>query len=133
MEPLLGSYKNTKKQGDAGLGIAIGWFASRSYTVCVPLTDSQDYDLVVDRGDGLMLRVQVKTTTFKAPSGAWVISLTIKGGNRTGKGKIRAFDKSKVDAVFVVAGDGSKYYIPVSKMKSSSTIYLGEFYKPYLV
>ena len=37
--------KNSKKQGDIGLGIAIGWFATQGYTVCVPLTDSQDYDL----------------------------------------------------------------------------------------
>ena len=30
--------KNSKKQGDVGMGVAIGWFAADGYTVCVPLT-----------------------------------------------------------------------------------------------
>lgn len=28
----LKTYKNSKKQGDAGLGTAIGWFSSNGYT-----------------------------------------------------------------------------------------------------
>jgi hypothetical protein len=43
---MLTGHKNTKKQGDVGL--AIGWFTSQGHTVCVHLTDSQDYDLVVE-------------------------------------------------------------------------------------
>lgn len=42
---------NPKKQGDAGLGVAIGWFTTHGYTMSVPLTDSQDYDLIVDDGN----------------------------------------------------------------------------------
>ena len=41
-------YKNSKKQGDAGLGIAIEYFTTKGYCVCIPLTDSQEYDLVVE-------------------------------------------------------------------------------------
>jgi HJR/Mrr/RecB family endonuclease len=55
---------NTKKQGDVGLGQAIAWFTRNSYTVSLPLTDSQDYDLIVDK-DNVLYRVQVKTTSNK--------------------------------------------------------------------
>lgn len=41
---------NSKKQGDVGLGTDISFFTQRGWTVSIPLTDSQDYDLVVDEG-----------------------------------------------------------------------------------
>ena len=55
---------NSKKQGDVGLGMSIGWFASQGYTVSLPLTDSQDYDLVVEI-EGVLRKVQVKTSKYK--------------------------------------------------------------------
>ena len=42
--------KNSKAQGDIGLSQAIAYFAKEGYTVCIPLTDSQDYDLIVENG-----------------------------------------------------------------------------------
>ncbi len=106
--------KNTKKQGDIGLGAAIAYFVSSGFTVSIPLTDSQPYDLVVDI-DGRLCRVQVKTTKYRGRSGkAYYISLPVKGGNRTGTGKIKAFDKSAVDYVFIFTEDGSQYLIPSS-------------------
>lgn len=50
---MLKDKKNSRKQGDAGLGIAIGWFAKQEWTICFPLTDNQDYDLVVEKDFGL--------------------------------------------------------------------------------
>jgi len=47
---ILDGHRNTKKQGDAGVGMAIGWCVSVGWTVCVPLTDSQEYDLVIGSG-----------------------------------------------------------------------------------
>ena len=120
-------FKNTKKQGDWGVGIAIGYFAERGVTVSVPLTDSQDYDLVIDvqdenvRDKGLK-KVQVKTTTYKAPSGNYTVSLTTKGGNRSGKGKIKKFDNKNVDFVFIVTGDNTKYFIPARLLNSGVTL-----------
>jgi hypothetical protein len=35
------SFKNSKKQGDAGLGIAIGWLSAQGFDVLLPLTDSR--------------------------------------------------------------------------------------------
>lgn len=59
---------NSKQQGDVGLGAAIGWFTSKGYTVCIPLTDSQDYDLVVET-KGKLEKVQVKTTSSTKENG----------------------------------------------------------------
>lgn len=54
-------FKNTKKQGDYGLGSAISYFTSQGYNISIPLTDSQDYDLVVEDTAGFLKKVQVKT------------------------------------------------------------------------
>lgn len=41
---------NSKKQGDIGMCYAMAYFSKIGYTVSVPITDSQDYDLIVDNG-----------------------------------------------------------------------------------
>lgn len=56
---------NPRKQGLIGVGDAIAWFCSHGYDVCLPLNDSQKYDLVVDLG-GDLHRVKVKTSTRQA-------------------------------------------------------------------
>jgi hypothetical protein len=126
----LTTHINTKKQGDAGVGVAIGWFASQGWTVSVPLTDSQEYDLITDSEQ--LLRVQVKTTSFKTAYGVFSVSLTVKGGNRTSVGKIKLFDPSKVDALFILTSDKSMYFIPSSVIKTNS-VNLGSKYQRYKV
>ena len=121
---------NTKKQGDIGLGKAIGYFTGLGMTVCIPLTDSQDYDLIVDNGFSLS-RVQVKRSTY-IRKGVYVVSLTVKGGNRTSKGTVKPFDKSKVDVV-VVSTPESLYVISVSELTVKSQINLNSSYDKYRV
>jgi len=123
---------NSKKQGDVGLGLAIGWFTSRGYTVSIPLTDSQDYDLIVD-DLGKLKRVQVKTTKFREDSGSFTVNLTVKGGNRTGRGKSKKLDPSKVDSIFILTATLEMYYIPVEVIGTKGTITLYSLYEPYLV
>ena len=123
---------NTKKQGDIGLGIAISYFASQGLTVCIPLTDSQDYDLIVDRGDRLV-RVQVKTVFRKSIYGRYVVTLRTRGGNRSGAGKTKFFDQQKCDELFVYADTGEIYLIPVNCIACRSTITLGEKWKQFRV
>jgi hypothetical protein len=113
-------FLNTKKQGDWGLGAAINYFTEIGYGVLVPLTDSQDYDLVVDSGSGLY-KIQVKTTTFKSKSGNYFISLTVKGGNRS-YSTIKPFDNAAVDFVFVLTADNDRYLIPTGTLGSSITL-----------
>ena len=120
---------NTKKQGDVGVGQAIAWFTRNSYTVSIPLTDSQDYDLIVDK-ESKLYKVQIKTTSFKTEYGIYNVSLTVKGGNRSGAGKIKKFDKSKVDLLFILTSDNEVYVIP-SDIVGVNSINLGEKFQAY--
>jgi PD-(D/E)XK endonuclease len=126
--------KNTKKQGDVGMGVAIGYFASRGITVCLPLTDSQDYDLVVDM-DGVLKRIQVKTTAAKSRGKTgFDVHLKVSGGNRSGTGKTKPFDPSKVDFVFVLTERWDQYLIPSHAIKGLKMIIVGnQAYREFLV
>lgn len=93
-------FKNSKKQGDAGLGQAIAYFTSKGYDVALPLTDSADWDLVVEMEDGLK-RVQVKTSTQFKPSGNEVFSLSVQGGNQSWNGKKKIVSEQSYDVLFL--------------------------------
>lgn len=123
-------FKNTKKQGDMGLGVAINYFTSQGYTVGVPLTDSQDYDLMIDDGNRLS-RVQVKTCSYKRRS--YEVNLSIKGGNRTSKGTLKRFDGTRCDYVFIVTITNEKYLIPCSDLAVECNLVLGPKYNKYLL
>jgi len=121
--------KNSKKQGDIGLGAAIGWATKQGYTVSLPLTDSQDYDLIIDIDDKLY-RTQSKTCSYKNEYGRYEVSLTVKGGNKTGS-KIKKLDKTKVDALFILTDDDIMYFIPIQDVVGSSSITLGNNYDKF--
>ena len=116
------AHANSKKQGDVGMGIAIGWFAEKGYTVSVPLTDSQDYDLVVDVADQLC-RVQVRTTKYQR-NGNYTVNLKVSGGNRSGTGKTKPFDPSRVELLFVLTASGTRYLIPSEEVKAKNALAL---------
>jgi hypothetical protein len=118
---------NTKQLGDVGLGKAIAYFTSQGYTVSIPLTDSQDYDLVVGIGYGIF-RVQVKATSFKRRY--YEVSLTVKGGNRSSTGKIKKIDKEIVDMLYIATPD-QDYVIPIEFVKGNSMINLGPGYDKF--
>jgi len=122
-------FKNTKKQGDWGLGEAIAYFTKNEYTVSVPLTDSQDYDLIVEK-DNKLQRVQIKTNTYKNKKGSFAVSLTTKGGNRS-YSTIKKFNKENVELVFIVTSENKKYLIPTDYVLNS--IALGPKYDVFLV
>ena len=121
--------KNSKKQGDVGLGKAIGWLSEQGFTVSLPLTDSQDYDLIVDIEDKLN-RVQVKTTSYKTQHGVFSINLSVKGGNRS-YNTIKTFDNTKVEYVFVLTSEKDIYFIPSEKIKSKNCLNIGKKYKEF--
>jgi len=73
-------FKNSKKQGDAGLGQAIAYFTMKGYDVALPLTDSADWDLIVEI-EGQLKRVQVKTSSQLANNGIMKFNANVNGGN----------------------------------------------------
>ena len=119
---------NPRKQGDIGLGVAIGWFTANGYTVSVPLTDSQPYDLVVEQ-DGVLSRVSVKTTTLRK-NGGYEVGLRTQGGNKT-QTNVRHFDSSGVELLFVACSNGTNYLIPSAAISAKSAIVVGEKWSAY--
>lgn len=120
------------KQGNVGLAYAIAYYSKLGYTISIPLTDSQDYDLIVDDGKSL-LKIQVKTTYAKAPSGFYIANLRVCGGNRSGKGKAKLFSKNDCDYVFVMTDNASLYSIPRIAILNTTTLTLNEDMDKYKV
>lgn len=122
---MFNSCKNSKKQGDLGLGCAIAHFTQLGYTVSLPITDSQDYDLIIDNNDKIC-RVQVKTTKYKPKNqNDYIVNLRVMGGNRSFHTE-KKFDNSKVEIIFVLTEDGSKYIIPSDKIVTKTNLQLGK-------
>jgi hypothetical protein len=122
--------KNSKQQGDIGLGSAISYLTMMGYTVSVPLTDSQDYDLVVDI-EGKLNKVQVKTTSQKSSNG-YEVELRTLGGNQSWNGVAKFFNSQRVDYLFVVTENGRRFFIPAESIEAKSRVTIGnEKYNEY--
>lgn len=126
----LSEHKNSKKQGDAGLGSAIAYFTSLGSMVALPLTDSQEYDLIIDQNFDLK-KIQVKTSDYRTKYNIHVVELCTKGGNKTGQ-SVKKFDKSKVDFLFILTNE-ARYLIPSSDVGGESKINLGTKYDKFKV
>ncbi len=123
--------KNTRKQGDVGIGRAIAYFTGLGHSVSIPLTESQRYDLIVDDGEQLS-RIEVKTTRYKR-DGAYNVLLSTQGGNQSWKGTIKKFSKEHADYVFVVVDDDTQYLLPSELVDGKGAIRLGSKYAQYMV
>ena len=111
---------NTKKKGDRGVGRAICAFTTHGWTVCIPVTDSQDFDLVIDIPDEGWKRVQVKYIEAKARSGAYTAQLGVRGGTKGGIWKKPS--EMNFDYLFVAAGDGTDWFVPRDKIRSAISL-----------
>lgn len=123
---------NSKKQGDVGMCYAIAYYSRLGWTVSIPITDSQDYDLLVENTDNNILKVQVKTSRYLTEGGTYQVSLKTCGGNKSGQ-TIKTMDKNYIDLVFVLVDDGSCYSIPTEKIESSGSMNLGDKYSEFKV
>lgn len=85
---------NSKKQGDIGMCYAMAYYAKLGWTVSIPVTDSQDYDLVVDNGTRLF-KVQVKTTKSISPSGNYIVSLRTIAATVVVLGNVRTLVRTR--------------------------------------
>ncbi len=123
---------NSKKKGDKGLGAAIGYLTFSGVPVSVPLTDSQDYDLVGEF-DGILEKIQVKYTAQRK-NGKFVVGLRVLGGN-TKKNFVNKLATDLVyDRLFVLTEDGDKFFIPKAAFaEHKNSLVLGEKYDQYRV
>ena len=119
-------------QGNLGFGKAIEYFTSHNITVALPLNDTQKYDLIADF-NGKLQRVQVKTSRYSRNGGvSYEVLLKNCGGTSKGS-KIRPFDNTTCDYVFVVLGNDKMYLIPAGEITAKNTIAVGNRYSDYEV
>jgi len=127
-------FKNSKKQGDAGLGQAIAYFTSQGYDVALPLTDSADWDLIVEMESGLK-RVQVKTSYQLAESGIMMFSASVKGGNMSFNKPQKMIEDQNWDLIFLHhLVTGKQALIPKEVLTTKGQINIGgQKYNEYLL
>jgi hypothetical protein len=104
------------------------WLGSHGATIWVPFNHSPHVDLMAEWDDRL-IRVQVKTSTFrgvvKAGEERWRISIATNGGNRSWTGLAKKFDPTRVDYLFVLVGDGRRWFIPAPFVEAARSVALG--------
>lgn len=124
------NFKTNKEKGNTSLGIAIAYYASNGYTVSIPLNDTQDYDLIVDK-DNILKKVQVKSTACKTKYSNYQVALKSCGGT---KGKTyKTVIETDIDELFILTEDFSMYILPVEEIKNKSTLNICNKYEKYKV
>jgi hypothetical protein len=114
-----------RQQGDLGEAAAIHWLTSIGAVVAFPLFHSPDYDVVADLS-GRLLRVQVKTSR-RSNNGTnhYQVQLATSGGNQSWTRVIKTFGQERVDFLFVLVGDGRRWFIPAGEIEGKRAISLG--------
>ena len=119
---------NRGQQGDLGEASAIKWLTAVGATVFIPVGHSPDVDIVACAHRRL-LRIQVKTSIQRliTPSGAErrAVSLATRGGNQSWDGAAKKIDSTCFDYLFVLTGDGRRWFIPATELDACTAIALG--------
>ena len=123
-------FKTNKEKGNTSLGIAIAYYASNGYTVSIPLNDTQDYDLIVDK-ENLIKRVQVKSTGCKTKYGNYQVALKSCGGTKGATYK--TLIETNIDELFIVTQDLGMYVLPIGETQNKSTLNICSKYEKYRV
>lgn len=118
-------------QGNLGLGKAIEYFTSQSIPLAIPLNDTQKYDLIADF-QGKLQRVSVKTSTSTKNGISYEVQLRNTGGS-SGVSKVRPFDNTTCDYVFIYTGDNKMYLIPAKDIDAINSINVGNKWTNYIV
>jgi Holliday junction resolvase-like predicted endonuclease len=117
------AHLSPRAQGDLGELSAIEWLGSQGYNVFIPLSHSPDVDLIADDGEHL-LRVQVKTST-QFERNRWAVMICTRGGNRSWNGVVKRFSSDRCDSLFVLVGDGRRWFIPAGSVEAGTGLRLG--------
>ena len=123
-------FKTNKEKGNTSLGIAIAYYTSNGYIVSIPLNDTQDYDLIVDK-DKIIKRVQVKSTACKTKHGNYQVALKSCGGT---KGETyKTVIETNIDELFILTEDLGIYILPITEVNNKSTLNICSKYNKYRV
>ena len=118
-------FQNSLKQGNAGLGQAIAYFTLNGYGVCIPLTDSEDWDLIVSK-DGILYKVQVKTSS-QTEGDSERFEINVKGGNNGKSPTCKDASMQDWDMIFLYhIGTGLRALVPKNKIEVKHSITFGK-------
>lgn len=123
-------FGTNKEKGNSGLGMAIAYYSCNGYTVSIPLNDTQDYDLIIEK-DGKLKTVQVKSSGCCTKNNSYQVALKSCGGTN-GK-TYKTFLDTNVDIIFILTADMQMYEIPRSEIKNRSTLNICDKYFRYKV
>lgn len=110
---------NTKEIGDISTASCMAALLSKGYSVSVPWGDRCRYDLVVDVGNGKLLKAQCKTARHK--DNGTIVFNTASVTTEDGKYVHRSYTKEEVD-IFLVYDPKSTvvYAVPVEETSRTS-------------
>lgn len=123
-------FNTNKEKGNSSLGIAIAYYSSNGYIVSIPLNDTQDYDLIVDKNNKLK-KVQVKSSACKTRFGNYQIALKSCGGTKGNTYK--TVIETNVDELFILTENQEIYVIPTNELSNKSTLNICNKYEKYKV
>ena len=124
------NFNTNKEKGNVGLGMSIAYFTSNGYTVSIPLNDTQDYDLVIEKNN-VLKTVQVKATGCKTKYDVFQVALKSCGGTKGDTYK--TLINTKVDYLFILTSEIKMYLIPCDKICNKTTLNLSNKYLEYEV
>lgn len=110
----------------------MSYYASLGWSLSNPITDSNDYDFIAEDKEGNLLKIQAKTTRYKAPSGNYLVGLSTNGGNQREYWN-KELNIHNIDYVFIATDDGICYSIPAKELTSSNSITLYDYYEKFKV
>ena len=119
-----------KQKGNCGLGIAIGYFCTNGYIVSIPLNDTQDYDLIVDKYQKIS-KIQVKYTSCKTKYDVYQVALKSCGGTKGAAYK--TVKDTEIDYLFIATDNLDMYLIPKNEISNKSTLNLCNKYLKYKI
>lgn len=119
-------FGTNKEKGNTGLALAIAYYGSNGYTVSIPLNDTQDYDLIVDK-DNKLYKVQVKSTgTFTDTLDGRVYKLSLRSCGGSLRKVYKTVTDTNIDILFAIDAEQNMYSIPIEALEGrTNTISLG--------
>lgn len=107
------NFNTNKEKGRAGMSAAIAYFGMNGYTVSIPLNDTQDYDLVIEKNN-IFQKVQCKATAAKDGK----IDFRITSGKHCGE-TIGNLMNTNIDILFCLNQNGTMYCIPMQDIRDA--------------
>lgn len=132
MKNLFENCLSTKQQGNIGHLLAMSYYSSLGWNISNPITDSNNYDFLVEDSKGKILKVQAKTTRYLSKAGNFVVHLATTGGNQKEYWK-KDLSIEGLDYLFVVTTNGDCYSIPVNVLDSANSLTLYDKYEEFRV